>query len=176
MLFAGRGYAGLDLLDRRDFCIVHGMYDEALSASSRTQAHNYSLEWLTIEDHKAFMADTATYSLLLSSVQRYMNGLAMMHIDFMSDPFPAFHAPVAEITFFTAEGNVSREQVIEHVARVVKTLNEEGGAMKAAGTAVYGSCVEDQRVALVCGWESLEVSATLIFGTILLNLVGMMSS
>ncbi|TCD60939.1 hypothetical protein EIP91_009273 [Steccherinum ochraceum] len=134
-----KAWSGLDLTDGKHFCIVH--------------------EWASLEDHQKFMADEALYASLLATVQKYMAGITMMHIQFHKDPRPTFSAPLTEIVACIPRAGVSRSVVSQLVGSLVDVLNESGSDLRSSKReAAFGDCLEDDRTVVAIGWEDFKTS------------------
>ena len=106
------------------------------------------------------MTDADSYQQLLATVNVYKTGLSMFHVQFLHDPIPAFRSPIVEITIITSEDANN-----DSVRSLIDVLNGEGVVGGSRRNATYGRVVADsRRVAVVCGWDSLEVSHSSEFG------------
>lgn len=158
---SNRGLQGLDLAQKEKLWIIHGkLASSFICSTSPAMSESIFIEWPSISDHEAFMADTDTYQKLLATVNEYMADLSMFHVRFLHDPLPAFRSPIVEITIITSEDANN-----DSVRSLIDVLNGESVASGSRRNATYGRVVEDSgRVVVVCGWDSLEVSHSSEFG------------
>jgi len=125
--------------------------------------------WDSYQDFKTFVAnETGEHTKLRglfapTRATSSLSGINKVMATFTSDPFPAFRAPVTEITLATLKPGADSQSIAESVGKIVAATIDSGHP--ALGAAL-GSVIDDDlrsppdreqyQLVLVTGWNSVE--------------------
>jgi hypothetical protein len=119
------------------------------------------LAWDSHQDFKNFVAnETGEHTKLRELLAPTrgspgLSGINKVMVTFTSDPTPALRAPVTEIALATLKPGADSQSISESVGKIVPTTN--GSGPSALGAALGFVIDEPERLALVTGWNSIEV-------------------
>lgn len=128
---------------------------------SATEHWICELAWASHQDFKNFIAnETGEHTklrelLALTWGPLGLSGVNKVIVTFTSDPTPALRAPVTEIALATLKPGADSQSISESVGKIVPTTN--GSGPSALGAALGFVIDEPERLALVTGWNSIEV-------------------
>ena len=119
--------------------------------------------WESLQHHKAFEADAATYGAFRKAVSAVFDGVKGINdiiID-SADTYNALDAPLTEIASFEEEREVDTKLYAEGFRKLVDAIV---GAGKPAGVygGIWGPAIGKEKETLIAlvGWETLEVSSS----------------